>query len=792
MDLSLERLYLLYQSGSVTDGKNNSNVLQVAKAVGKDLTLAEFEWVANSVGQVEKQFDPRKQSKDFQANLWTIPDEARERRKTDFQPTRDSKNQPIQMDDGSPESLERMLKSKSLDEVKHNTTLRNAWHAAQSGKLGELVEGNNLWAISGSQDELSAGLRGLSPAASIDSLGLSLSGLRRADKEGTLDTAIAKERKSAEEDLPSFQTYKSYGLDAMKERILSDNGKFNFLPEAMRNDVHDGKTLKDIREISDSDERADAASAWSKGFRDKHEQSIQQSVIDRRLNGFASGQSQSPKVDQRPTLDVLRQSVMSSEKEPNTKESPEKIRYYHGTTHDDASSFSGKTHVTPHESYARNYRGNKNNVLHTDFTKQEAIDRGLYDTVNGFPINGSILDGKERLKPADRTVDRPTLDDLRQSYVKSNVDGNTHSETGDQVHYSPHDSPHESGSESKKQDEGMSALDWAQLALDGVGAVEPTPFADLTNAGISLGRAAFDPKNAGQHLMNAGISLVSTIPYVGDVAKLAKGYGKGGKALGKSLDGFASSKAGKAIYSKFGGMKNAGLSGNGNASGQNVSSIMPMEDGTNGSLGGGIHNSNRGGGGGGGGGSSPDAAEPDDEYNNWLAQTIDKYKGLVIGVGSVVAAFRLLNQWVNKTAEDGRKMVEGNRGLAMYSGELSKAMGDFDAATQRRDMRKADYVGSSAADLAKSQSGLDDVRANQNAPYARTWNNIQTTLNVIATGVSQILTLIDPIGNSLSKFYEFIDWLTKNPNESRDPFEHSLREMDIEKKIKRLPANGKP
>ena len=63
------------------------------------------------------------------------------------------------------------------------------------------------------------------------------------------------------------------------------------------------------------------------------------------------------------------------------------------------SGFEGLTFVTPHYDYAKNYHGGPNNVLYTDFTKEEAIVRGLYDEINGFPINGSITDGAAILKP---------------------------------------------------------------------------------------------------------------------------------------------------------------------------------------------------------------------------------------------------------------------------------------------------------------------------------------------------------------------------------------------------------
>lgn len=82
------------------------------------------------------------------------------------------------------------------------------------------------------------------------------------------------------------------------------------------------------------------------------------------------------------------------------------IRYYHGTTAKTAEGFSGKTFVSPHYAYARDYRGGPNNVLYTDLSREEAIQRHLYDDINNFPINGAIDDGAARLKPttADASI----------------------------------------------------------------------------------------------------------------------------------------------------------------------------------------------------------------------------------------------------------------------------------------------------------------------------------------------------------------------------------------------------
>ncbi len=52
-----------------------------------------------------------------------------------------------------------------------------------------------------------------------------------------------------------------------------------------------------------------------------------------------------------------------------------------------------------------------------------------------------------------------------------------------------------------------------QVVLDVVGIFEPTPFADLTNAGISLIRGDWG---------GAGLSALGVVPYLGDLGKLAK------------------------------------------------------------------------------------------------------------------------------------------------------------------------------------------------------------------------------------------------------------------------------
>ncbi len=57
------------------------------------------------------------------------------------------------------------------------------------------------------------------------------------------------------------------------------------------------------------------------------------------------------------------------------------------------------------------------------------------------------------------------------------------------------------------------ALDIAQLTLDLIGIIEPTPFADTASGLISVYRGDW---------LGAGLSVVSWIPYLGDLAKVGK------------------------------------------------------------------------------------------------------------------------------------------------------------------------------------------------------------------------------------------------------------------------------
>lgn len=91
----------------------------------------------------------------------------------------------------------------------------------------------------------------------------------------------------------------------------------------------------------------------------------------------------------------------------------------------------------------------------------------------------------------------------------------------------PSDPPANDNSPGGGRNSAQLALDLAQMTLDITGIIDPTPISDGSNAAVSAGRSlgslfSGDWGGAGAHLLNAGISAVSMVPALGDLAKAGK------------------------------------------------------------------------------------------------------------------------------------------------------------------------------------------------------------------------------------------------------------------------------
>lgn len=103
------------------------------------------------------------------------------------------------------------------------------------------------------------------------------------------------------------------------------------------------------------------------------------------------------------------------------------------------------------------------------------------------------------------------------------------------------------GSAPQGPDPVQLGLDLTQMGLDIVGIFEPTPFADGSNAVISVGRSigsAFSGEwgEAGGHLLNAGLSTAGILPGLGDLAKAGK-IGKWAQTVADSVSAIAHNPA---------------------------------------------------------------------------------------------------------------------------------------------------------------------------------------------------------------------------------------------------------
>lgn len=280
-------------------------------------------------------------------------------------------------------------------------------------------------------------------------------------------------------------------------------------------------------------------------------------------------------------------------------------------------------------------------------------------------------------------------------------------------------------------------LDMLQMGLDAVGVVEPTPFADLTNAGVSVLRAISDPSNAGGHLKNAAISMVSTIPYLGDLAKLGKSYTIGGKAV--SRDGIIE-----------------GIKGFTNGRGELVQSLGNAAGAFIGRFGGGGGSDGGDGGGGGAGGSAGGSGG---------GGIIPVFGKLALGATAVIAGFRLLTGWLERAGRAGEQFLESNRGIARFNGAFESGVMRLDVDRQRRSMERASALGPSLGNLARAQSALEKEQAITRLPKDRLNADIANFLTWARTGLTSLLRNVDP-HYWIAVWYESIAGKADNPQRS--------------------------
>ncbi len=307
-------------------------------------------------------------------------------------------------------------------------------------------------------------------------------------------------------------------------------------------------------------------------------------------------------------------------------------------------------------------------------------------------------------------------------------------------------------------------LDKVQTTLDAVGAVEPTPIADGSNAVISLVRAATEPGRRKEHLSNAAISAISVIPYVGDIAKSWKYGSKAAKSTsaaaksapapsasqnyGTSVANVSSSLSSLVTSLAFDASTSAGSM----AANQTAGTSSATASGGSGGAGG---SSGRGAGGGGGPGNSgnPGPGSPSGgpsgqphQVNSVLTKLWDGLKTVFEKVAPFAsqvaqATFTFITFNTALYAAN-RAQLKLNENLRLYSGEIQAAYMRLEAGRVMRDVTRARSVEGNLAGLSDAQNRLERAQEEFTRPLQQVVLNLQTKLT---DGVAAILELVDSV-----------------------------------------------
>ncbi|QDV26353.1 hypothetical protein [Aureliella helgolandensis] len=291
-------------------------------------------------------------------------------------------------------------------------------------------------------------------------------------------------------------------------------------------------------------------------------------------------------------------------------------------------------------------------------------------------------------------------------------------------------------------------LDQVQAGLDAIGIAEPTPFADGINAGISAVRAVTDRKNAGEHLRNAGISLVSAaVPYIGDLAKFRK-YGGVAGSGGSKISNFFSG-----MFGGGGGRR----AGNGDGPG----------GGTDGQ---------------GGGASLGSAVGLLGKFAGSIGNLVKAMPPVGIVLAGVVLGIKGFVHWLENTDRASRKIIEDNRALASLNGGVAGAYARLDNQRLLRQIERGREVSGPLGRLTSAQSRFEGARQDLTQPFAKAMIDIQAVIMEVKTLIVQGIDYIEPISELLQQWYGD----EKSLQGSRSAFEFSAKQAAARMRQRKL------
>lgn len=314
-----------------------------------------------------------------------------------------------------------------------------------------------------------------------------------------------------------------------------------------------------------------------------------------------------------------------------------------------------------------------------------------------------------------------------------------------------------------------STVDAVQATLDAAGVVDPTPVSDGTNAILSLGRAIKNPRNAGKHLKNAAVSAVSMIPYVGDLAKGVKYGGKATKATKATVNAQEAAEAVDAVKASG----NIATSGDDLDTREFVDSIFRPKN--NGQSGNGRSGRSGGNNGSGGGPNNPGGpSDPDDEN---IRKNLGGLKDAVVDVtgklgklGAATYTFAEAQNFLNKA------VIEYNRNLLKYNGELTKAYSELDFGRLSREFRQAQKQSGPMSGLIGAQNDLEESMMNFRGDWQVIATDIQTGLTKLADIGIRVLDYISPLEEMYGLIRKWLPW--GKPDTQKFDGNAAIKELD--------------
>jgi hypothetical protein len=352
-----------------------------------------------------------------------------------------------------------------------------------------------------------------------------------------------------------------------------------------------------------------------------------------------------------------------------------------------------------------------------------------------------------------------------------------------------------------------SGLDKIQTTLDAVGVAEPTPFADGSNAVISLVRAATEPGRRKEHLANAAISAISVIPYVGDLTKATKYGSKAAKSTSTAAKSAPTASAAQGYGSSVSNVSTSSLSSlvtslafdattsSSSSSASQAANPSASASGGSGSTGG----TSGGSGGTGGPGnptppapSSPPGGQPGQPHQvnllltklwDGLKNVFEKVAPFAGQVANATFAFITFNTALYAA---NRAQLKLNENLRLYSGEIQAAYMRLEAGRVMRDVTRARSVEGNLAGLSDAQNRLERAQEEFTRPLQQVVLNLQTK---ITDGVAAILELVDSVEGITEWMEEFfrkeseqissrnlIDAIERRRQQQRDEIQQQMTE----------------